>query len=242
MTYAISDIHGCYEEYIKLLEKINFSEDDTLYILGDICDRGEKPMETYNDIITRDNVIPLFGNHEHLAYINLRHLIKDDASKLTKDERLDLIDWLTSGGKPTFSEFISLSKADRMDFMEFLKSFSMYEDITINGKRFVLTHAGLGGFSEDKPLVEYTLHELIWERADYSKRYFSDPGTFLVTGHTPTANIPNHGIPEAYKANGHIAIDCGCASGGRLCAYCFETDREFYVDKINQPLENHFKM
>ena len=139
MTYAISDIHGCYEEYIKLLEKIGFSEDDTLYIIGDICDRGEKPMEIYNDIMARDNVIPLFGNHEHLAYINLRHLIKDDVSKLTKDERLDLIDWLTSGGKPTFSEFISLSKADRMDFMEFLKSFSMYEDITINGKRFVLT-------------------------------------------------------------------------------------------------------
>ena len=108
----------------------------------------------------------------------------------------------------------------------------MYEDITINGKRFVLTHAGLGGFSEDKSLDEYTLHELIWERADYSKRYFSDPNTFLVTGHTPTANIPNHGSPEAYKANGHIAIDCGCASGGRLCAYCFETDREFYVDKM----------
>ena len=115
MTYAISDIHGCYEEYIKLLEKINFSEDDTLYILGDICDRGEKPMEIYNDIMTRDNVIPLFGNHEHLAYINLRHLIKNDVSKLTKDERLDLIDWLTSGGKPTFSEFISLSKADLLN-------------------------------------------------------------------------------------------------------------------------------
>ena len=50
MTYAISDIHGCYEEYIKLLEKIGFSEYDTLYILGDICDRGEKPMEIYNDL------------------------------------------------------------------------------------------------------------------------------------------------------------------------------------------------
>ena len=44
MTYAISDIHGCYEEYIKLLEKIGFSEDDTLYILGDIFDRGEKTI------------------------------------------------------------------------------------------------------------------------------------------------------------------------------------------------------
>ena len=157
-------------------------------------------MEIYNDIMTRDNVIPLFGNHEHLAYINLRHLIKNDVSKLTKDERLDLIDWLTSGGKPTFSEFISLSKADRMDFMEFLKSFSMYEDITINGKRFVLTHAGLGGFSEDKPLMNIPSTSLIWEACrTNSKRYFSDPNTFLVTGHTPTANIPNHGRPEATK-------------------------------------------
>ena len=76
-----------------------------------------------------------------------------------------------------------------MDFIEFLKSFSMYEDITINGKRLVLTHAGLGGFSEDKPLDEYTLRELIWERADYSKRYFSDPNTFLVTGHKESIRV-----------------------------------------------------
>ena len=107
MTYAISDIHGCYEEYIELLEIINFSEDDTLYILGDICDRGEKPMEIYNDIMARNNVIPLFGNHEHLAYINLRHLIKNDVSKLTKDERLDLIDWLTSGEEELIMVWIS---------------------------------------------------------------------------------------------------------------------------------------
>lgn len=26
MTYAISDIHGCYDEYIKLLDKIGFSK------------------------------------------------------------------------------------------------------------------------------------------------------------------------------------------------------------------------
>ncbi len=232
MTYAISDIHGCYDEYIKLLEKIGFSYDDTLYILGDICDRGEKPMEVYKDIMERDNVIPLFGNHEHLAYINLRHMINNDVNKLSEDEKLDLIDWLYSGGNSTFNGFLSLSTSDRREFIEFLKSFSMYEDITVNGKRFILTHAGLGGFSEDKPLDEYTLHELIWERADYTKRYFSDKNTFLVTGHTPTANIINHRKAEIYKANGHIAIDCDCVSGGRLCAHCFENDSEIYVDKI----------
>ena len=40
MIYVISDLHGCYEEYIKMLELINFNGNDTLYVLGDICDRG----------------------------------------------------------------------------------------------------------------------------------------------------------------------------------------------------------
>lgn len=42
MTYAMSDLHGRYDLYIKMLEKINFSEGDTLYILGDFVDRGDE--------------------------------------------------------------------------------------------------------------------------------------------------------------------------------------------------------
>lgn len=34
MVYAVSDIHGCYDKYIDLLNEINFSPDDTLYVLG----------------------------------------------------------------------------------------------------------------------------------------------------------------------------------------------------------------
>ena len=41
MIYAMSDLHGCYEKYIKMLDKINFSDSDTLYILGDVVDRGD---------------------------------------------------------------------------------------------------------------------------------------------------------------------------------------------------------
>ena len=41
MTYAMSDLHGCYDKYKKMLEKIHFGEDDTLYILGDVVDRGD---------------------------------------------------------------------------------------------------------------------------------------------------------------------------------------------------------
>ena len=40
MTYVVSDIHGCDKLYFRLLETLHFSDTDTLYILGDVTDRG----------------------------------------------------------------------------------------------------------------------------------------------------------------------------------------------------------
>ena len=40
MLYVMSDIHGEYERYLAMLEQIAFSQDDTLFVLGDVVDRG----------------------------------------------------------------------------------------------------------------------------------------------------------------------------------------------------------
>lgn len=56
MRYAISDIHGCIREYIKLLEKIQFSDTDHLYVLGDVLDRGLDPIGVIRDLMKRKNV------------------------------------------------------------------------------------------------------------------------------------------------------------------------------------------
>ena len=67
MNYVISDIHGCYEQYMKLLDKIHFSEKDTLYLLGDLVDRGPDPMEVVKDVMWRKNVVTIMGNHDYRA-------------------------------------------------------------------------------------------------------------------------------------------------------------------------------
>ncbi|WP_022779934.1 hypothetical protein [Butyrivibrio sp. AE3009] len=78
-------------------------------------------------------------------------------------------------------------------------------------------------------MEDYSLHDLIWERADYNTQYFNDK--FVVTGHTPTQLIeenPNPGY--IYKNNNHIAIDCGAHFPcGRLAAICLDTLEEYYV-------------
>lgn len=46
MIYVMSAIHGCYEKYRRMLDAIYFSEKDTLYILGDVRDRGKEGFTT----------------------------------------------------------------------------------------------------------------------------------------------------------------------------------------------------
>ena len=75
MTYAISDIHGCYRQYLTMLEEIEFADDDVLYMLGDEVDRGLKPMEVLLDMSMRANVIPILGNHDYIAHKILGQLM-----------------------------------------------------------------------------------------------------------------------------------------------------------------------
>ena len=56
MIYAVSDLHGCYDKYIKLLERLKMTSDDSLYILGDIVYRGSDGIEIVLDLIKRDNI------------------------------------------------------------------------------------------------------------------------------------------------------------------------------------------
>lgn len=67
MTYVVSDIHGCDKLYFRLLEMLHFSDTDTLYILGDVTDRGSGGLRVLLDAASRQNVIPLRGNHEQAA-------------------------------------------------------------------------------------------------------------------------------------------------------------------------------
>ena len=43
MIYVISDLHGYpFERFTALLKEVDFSENDFLYVLGDVVDRGNE--------------------------------------------------------------------------------------------------------------------------------------------------------------------------------------------------------
>lgn len=240
MRYVISDIHGCYDEFLRLLEKIHFTEEDDLYILGDVVDRGPKPIELLQDLMMRPNVYPILGNHDYVALtvlerFNIEITEENADSHLTTEDLLSYVNWIQNGGAVTARQFSKLTKEEKQNILDYLREFSVYEEVHAAGKRYVLVHGGIHGFREDRKLNSYDFSDLIFYRADYSKRYYQDRNTFLVTGHTPTLVVREDGLPLVYEQHGHIAVDCGCVFGGRLAAYCLDTGEVHYVDGFKKP-------
>ena len=233
MTYVVSDIHGEYDQFIELLEKIKLQESDTLYVLGDVLDRGPHPIKVLLKLMEMSNAICLVGNHELMALECLEFLRKEitDMSIAELDEKMidNLVTWQYNGSKTTIDEFRALDPETQQDVIDFIKEFLIYEELSVNGQAYILVHAGLGNYSPEKDMEDYSLEELVWIRADYGTKYFDD--VYVVSGHTPTQRIEGNPKPGyVYRANNHIAIDCGaCFPGGRLAAICLDTGEEFYA-------------
>lgn len=231
-TYVIADIHGEYDKFMEVLHKIGLKETDTLYILGDVVDRGPHPIKTLRKLMEMPNAVCIVGNHELMALECLEFLLKEvtEISLEELDEQMldNLVTWQYNGSKTTIDEFRRLDRHMRQAVIDYIGEFLIYEELIVGGKEYLLVHGGLGDFSPEKDIEEYSLHDLVWKSADYEETYFND--VYVVTGHTPTQTIEGNPAPGfIYKKNNHIGIDCGaCFPGGRLAAICLDTGEEFY--------------
>ncbi len=140
MIYVMSDLHGCYDKYVNMLEKISFSKEDVLYILGDVVDRGSNGMKILLDIEKRENVKLFWGNHDLQAEILLSNLYRLEDGSCSK-EMLDVYKlWLSDGGKTTLEEYLLLSTQDKEAIHRVLRKALISKEIEVNGKKFLLAH------------------------------------------------------------------------------------------------------
>ncbi len=232
MIYVMSDIHGCYEKYCEMLKKIKFNNNDIMFVLGDIFDRGGKSIQILKDMMMRDNIIPIIGNHDYTAYNCIKELNARDTYKTVDDIIISNIPslqyWIRHGGSPSIEELKIYSSQEIDDVLHYIETFSLCEEVRINGIRFVLVHAGLENFSPEKEISEYTIDDVCFKISDYNRQYFYD-GTYVVTGHMPTFQIDESYRGKIYYNKNNIAIDCGAAYGEKLGCLCLNTMEEYYV-------------
>jgi bis(5'-nucleosyl)-tetraphosphatase (symmetrical) len=99
--YAIGDIQGCYDDLLRLLEVIEFNQQqDQLWFVGDLVNRGPKSLETLRFVKSLgQSAVCVLGNHDlHLLAIAYQRTTpsKKDAldAILTAPDSAELIDWL----------------------------------------------------------------------------------------------------------------------------------------------------
>ena len=202
--YVMSDIHGEADRFHAMLEKIQFSPNDTLYILGDVIDRGPDGILLLREIMAAPNMVMLLGNHEYMMLDYLK----------PEPDPIAIRRWNKNGNRPTLDAYLKLKAREQQEILDYLKFLPTHVELEINGKRFYLVHGFPGA----------NVHDEVWCRPEMDTLN-PIPGCQLIIGHTPVLSLIK---PEEEKARyamelesrgehlqicyapGFIDIDCGC--------------------------------
>lgn len=129
---AIGDIHGEWEKFMSLYERIHFNPDEDLLIfLGDYVDRGPKPLHVLDWMYehrNEKNMIMLRENHEQM----MLDYYKDGDSL-----------WVWNGGDRTRKALARQKDGVLEKNLSFLESLPLYHRMTYNGKEMFFCHAGI---------------------------------------------------------------------------------------------------
>ena len=125
MKYVMSDIHGRFDKYASMLEVIQFSKEDELYILGDVIDRGKDGIAILMDIMNRSNVHMLLGNHEFMAVQTI----------FSKDKK-EMLNWMWNGGRNTYDDLMQLPQEEVERIILYLLNLPSFIELEVRNQKF----------------------------------------------------------------------------------------------------------
>ena len=220
-TVVVTDVHGCFDELIRLLNILGFQEtEDRLICLGDMLDRGEQCHEVFRYFYAAkkrmgERCVLLRGNHEQMLL----------------DSADDPFLWRLNGGGQTIRSF-RRHEDSVMNYRGWFDSLPYYYE----EERFICVHAGLRRERpEDNPREVF-----LWDR--YAIENGTYRGKLVLAGHTPLREpvyLDGYGRTEVLEedkrlplpAAGMIGLDTGCVFGGKLTGMAIDGD-DFFIRSV----------
>ncbi len=225
MTYCVSDIHGYYGQFCRLLDKIKFGGGDRLFVVGDVIDKGPESVRLAKLLFSVPNVTCIAGNHEYDFMKYYRALMRgteDYDYVLTKLRAYfpdgDLLDW---------------DVADDIDNLPF---YAETDD-------FICVHAGVPLAPDGKlfPLGDVTCEQFVYDRRFKEPNVLPKGGKCVFFGHTPVRYLTGRdeilrylrpGVdPRSTNVTDYVKVhlDTGVPQGGALGCIAVDDMRPIYV-------------
>jgi len=124
---VIGDIHGCFDEFMALLNQCGWMPSNYLISVGDLVDRGPKSREVVEWFLNRPNTYIVEGNHDNKAR---RY-------------------WAGRPVKPTHGLVDTIEQCEDMDTEALAKWIESWPQMIqlpdIKGKPTYVVHAGVDG-------------------------------------------------------------------------------------------------
>ena len=197
-TIVVGDIHGCYDELMALMEKVNLGDKDRVVSVGDLITKGPKSKEVLELFMTDPRFTTVIGNHD----LALR--------RKWNGEDIEL--------KPAQKETHKELRAEKDSYASFFNRVPF----TIDLDTHLVVHAGLrpnvelysqtsGDMTRLRTLGPDRESE---EGTPWYHVYYGDK--VVLFGHWPA--------PEPRRGKKAIGLDTGCVYGYNLTAYIIEED------------------
>lgn len=198
--FVVGDIHGCYNELIRLLDKTDnmIEEGDQYVFLGDYIDRGPNSKQVIDLLIARSKDHPnehifIKGNHEDMLINKYPGFFMNGG--------YDTIKSYGCSDTESYRFWDEYVPSSHKNFLEDLRTYYKVG-------RTVCVHAGL---DPEKELEEQYEQTMIWSRQTVGYDGFYKGDLFVVYGHTP--------VEKKIDRQNQLGIDTGCVFGNKLtCA------------------------
>ena len=232
MIYLTSDIHGDFRTFQRLLRTIRFSDQDHMYILGDVMDKGKEPLRLLTAILQKKNMTLIKGNHEYLCERYLSGII-------------DGLMWDACGGTRSRQQVDVLTDMEKKKLLIQLQQLPVYIEIRQGEICYFLTHSGLHAdfmiFHKDGTVdIRASVQAAVVD--DQEQYLFSNDIHYIpagirfdkrvIVGHYPTLFLPDWERARIYRNPRYIDLDTGNErreQGGKLACLNLENKKEIYV-------------
>jgi predicted kinase len=203
---VVGDIHGCYDEFIALLDDCKYSVGDIVVATGDLIDRGPKIRETLMWFRNAPGAYSVEGNHEN----KFKRYLTGNPVKIT------------NGLNHTIEQCDDFNPTEWGAWFQYLPQMIRLPDV--NNKPVYVVHAGVDG---RKPINKQPAEICLYTRYLDGSDFFDEKNgvEWWTTLDNSYTILSGHIISEnAHPCESAYCLDGGACEGSKLRALVIDDD------------------